>query len=60
MFEIEAYSAERNEWDLVKEVNKDDFEEALAVYRGYLTQSIAETGLRMLNDRGITVRLCHA
>jgi|ETNvirnome_2_130_1030620.scaffolds.fasta_scaffold169028_2 hypothetical protein len=60
MFEIEAYNEEAGQWDLVKEVNEYEFEGAYGVFKTYLNKNIAKTGLRLLNDRGLIVRLCHA
>lgn len=60
MFEIEAYNEEANEWKLVKEVLDSEFEQAEAAYKTFLNKNIARTGLRLLDDRGMVVRLCHA
>lgn len=60
MFDIEAYNVEQNEWQTVQEVNEDELEEAYKVFRKYFKQNMAKTGIRLLNDRGTIVRLCHA
>tara|TARA_Y100000310_G_C20635046_1_gene790709 strand:+ start:898 stop:1080 length:183 start_codon:yes stop_codon:yes gene_type:complete len=60
MFEIEAYNEETGQWEEVRKVKEDEVERAYPVFKTYFNKNIAKTGLRLLDDRGTIVRLCHA